>query len=291
MALAMMTWTRAAFPFLLVVAVSSQAKLVEEKEWVSAKASDGYGHEVKRDIMVTVFYDDATPQPWPVLILNHGRAGTTQGRADLGRAQYSVASRWFVERGFLVAVPTRIGYGVTGGPDIEDTGYCAQKNYPPGYAAAAAQTVTVLEWLRTRKEVARDRAVVAGQSFGGTTAITVASMNVPGVRATINFAGTGGGDPKGRPDDPCAAWKLKELFAGYGKTSRIPTLWIYSENDHYSGPKLPREFFEGFREAGGAGEFVQFPPTGEDGHSLFTREPGWWQPKVLEFLKANGFAQ
>src|SRR5215470_10161012 len=111
----MTTWSRTALTFLLLVAASSQARLVEEKQWVAAKASDGYGREVKRDIMVTVFYDDAAPQPMPALILNHGRAGTSQGRADLGRAQYSVASHWFVERGFIVAVPTRIGYGVTGG--------------------------------------------------------------------------------------------------------------------------------------------------------------------------------
>jgi dienelactone hydrolase len=276
---------------LLLAAPCCHARLVEEKRWVSAKATDGYGHEVSRDIMVTIFYDDAAPKPWPALVLNHGRATTGSARAALGRAQYSVASRWFVEHGFIVAVPTRIGYGVTGGPDVEDTGYCAQKKYEPGYAASAAQTVTVLEYLRTWKEVAKDRAIVVGQSFGGTTAITIASMNVPGVQATINFAGTGGGDPQGHPDDPCSAWKLKRLFADYGKTSRIPTLWVYSENDHYSGPKLPREFFDGFRAAGGVGEFVQFPPNGEDGHSLFTHEPSWWQPKVLEFLRAQGFAQ
>src|SRR5215831_14592376 len=81
------TWTRGALLFLLLAAGSSQAKLVEEQQWVSAKASDGYGREAKRDIMVTVFYDDAAPRPWPVLILNHGRSATAQGRADLGRAR------------------------------------------------------------------------------------------------------------------------------------------------------------------------------------------------------------
>jgi dienelactone hydrolase len=57
--------------------------------------------------------------------------------------------------------------------------------YPPGYAAAAQQTLAVLEAVRQRPDAARDRAVVMGQSFGGATAVTIAGLNPAGVQAAF----------------------------------------------------------------------------------------------------------
>ena len=206
--------------------------------------------------MVTIFYDAAATRPSPLLVLNHGRAPGAPERLALGRAQFSAPSKWFAQRGFVVAVPTRIGYGVTGGPDVEYTGSCQQKNYSPGYAASAAETLAVIDYLRGWKEVAKDRTVVAGILFGGTTAITIAAMNLPGVQATINFAGGGGGDPKSHLEKPYGQPKLKQLFTEYGKTAHTPTLWIYAENDRYFGPRLPKVWFDAFKAAGGYGQFV-----------------------------------
>lgn len=266
-----------------------ESRLVVEKRWVPANVTDSSGNNVSQDIMVTIFHDDDAPMPYPTLVLNHGRSPHASDRAALGRAQYSAASRWLTQLGFMVAVPTRIGYGVSGGKDVEFTGDCGNKDYAPGYAASAAQTLAVLEYLRGRKGVAKDRAVIMGQSFGGTTAIAIAAMNPPGVQAVVNFAGGGGGNSKTRPQNPCGQSKLKKLFADYGKTAHIPTLWIYTENDLYMGPKLPKVWFDAFRSSGGTGEFVLYPPNGEDGHGLFTHAPEVWQPKVLEFLRANGY--
>jgi dienelactone hydrolase len=236
-----------------------------------------------------VFYDDASPKPYPVLVINHGRSAKASGRVAVGRARFSAASRWFTGLGFMVAVPTRVGYGVTGGEDVEDSGACYQKNYPPVYLAAAVQTRAVLDVLRQRTDVAKDRAVVIGQSFGGTTAITVASLNPDGVQAAIDFAGGGGGNPETRPQNPCSQADLQRLFANYGKTARIPTLWVYTENDMFFGPKLPKEWFAAFKASGGVGEYILFPANGDNGHRLFTRAPGVWQPRVLEFLRPLGY--
>lgn len=275
----------------LALAGPVQAKLVEEVIRVPVKVLNGYGKEIAQDIVVTVFHDDSFPKPYPVLILGHGRSSEAAIRAGMGRAKYSDNSRWLTRLGFMVAVPTRVGYGETGGEDVEDTGDCQRKNYPPGYAAAAEQTLRVLETLRRRPEVSPDRAVIMGQSYGGTTAITVAALNPAGIQATINFAGGGGGNPKTKPQQPCGSALLERLFAGYGKTARIPTLWVYAENDMYFGPTLPRQWFEAFKAAGGTGEYALFPAHGDDGHSLFTRAPEVWQPRVLAFLRAHGYPE
>jgi dienelactone hydrolase len=147
----------------------------------------------------------------------------------------------------------------------------------------------VLEMLRARPDVAPDRAVIVGQSFGGATAVAVAAMNAPGVQAAVNFAGGGGGRPDTHPGDPCSPDTMKKMLAGYGATAKPPVLWIYAENDQYWGPDLPKEWFEAFRAAGGTGEYTRFPPHGKDGHSFFTAAPALWEARVLEFLRANGY--
>jgi len=281
--------TRIAGACFVAVALVARAGIVEEQFKLPVKVLDSHDHEVQHSIVVSTFYDSDTPAPRPIIVINHGRATSAMDRSKLGRAQYSVASKWLASMGFFVAVPTRIGYGVTGGPDVEDTGDCSRKYYPPGYAAAAAQTLQVLDAVGTRADVDKSRSIAWGQSFGGAASIAVASMNPPGVQLAINFAGGGGGDPVGHPQDPCAQPMLKKLFADYGTTSRIPTLWIYTENDMYFGPKLPKVWFDAFVAAGGKGEYTLFPPDGENGHALFTHAPEKWQPRVLEFLRANGY--
>jgi dienelactone hydrolase len=273
----------------LAVSASLHAKVVEEQLELPVQVSDAYNKTITHSIALTVFVDDATPAPRPVIVINHGRAPEADGRAAMGRARYSDISRWFARQGFAVAVPTRVGYGVSGGADVEDTGPCEKKNYPPGYAAAAQQTLAVLDTMLARPDTLKDRSVVLGQSYGGATAVTIAARNPPGVVAAINFAGGGGGNPKTRPRDPCAPAKLERMFADYGRSARVPMLWIYTENDQYFGENYPREWFKAFKGAGGIGELVQFPPHGDDGHSLFTRFPAVWQPVVAQFLRTQGF--
>ncbi len=276
----------------LLLAPLSQAKLVEEQFQLPVQVQDRHGTTVAQPITVTTFLDDSTPSPRPLLLLNHGRAPSPQGRAALGRARYPEASAWLASLGFVVALPTRVGYGVSGGPDVEASGTCARRQYAPVFAAAAAQSLSVLAAMRQRPGVLPDRAVFMGQSFGGLTTLALAARQPAGVQAFINFAGGGGGHPSEHPQQPCSPVQLQALFASYGQQARQPSLWLYAENDEYFGPTLPRQWFEAYRAQGGPGEFVQLPPVGGQagGHALFTVAPALWQPVVLRFLRANGYA-
>ena len=274
----------------LLALAAVQARLVEEQHELPVTVVDAFDKQIAQTIKVTIFVDDATPEPRPVLVINHGRASDAAARSALGRARYSDASRWFAHLGFAVAVPTRVGYGASRGDDVEDSGSCPAKNYPPGFSAAAQQTLAALRFMHERADTLKDRDVVVGQSYGGATSIAVAALNPASTVAVVNFAGGGGGDPKERPQAPCSPQRLERLFAQYGRTARVPSLWIYAENDMYFGPSLPQAWFKAFREAGGVGDFVQVPPQGDDGHSTFVRAPAVWQPIVVGFLKARGFA-
>jgi dienelactone hydrolase len=275
--------------FALLVMSDAQAALQEEVIRLRAQVTNMYGKEVEQEFVVTVFSDDATRDlRKPIAIVLHGRAADADKRAAMGRVTYKVNAQWLVEQGFLVAVPTRIGYGVSGGEDVEDSGSCGRKYYPPAYQAAADQTLVVLKHLQQREDIDKDRAVVIGQSFGGATAITLAAMNPVGLKAVINFAGGGGGNPATRAGDPCAPSSLEQMFAKYGQTARVPSLWIYTENDQWMGAKYPAQWHRAFANAGGVGEFVQFGPNGKDGHGLFTQAPDVWRTRVRSFFEQHG---
>ena len=278
-----------AFCAALAACAPAAARIVEEQFELPVQVSDAAGKPVARAIVLTLFRDDARPGRSPLLVINHGRAADAPQRAAFGRSRSADTARWFVRNGFIVVLPTRIGYGVTGGDDLEDTGACNAKRYAPGYAAAAQQTLAVLAAMRGRADVNADRAVVLGQSFGGLTSVAVAALAPPGVVAAINFAGGGGGNPKTQPGRPCAPQQIERLVADYAASARMPMLWVYTENDQYFGAAHPREWFTAFRKAGGAAEFIQFPPAGEDGHRLFAESPAVWRPAVADFLRRQGF--
>lgn len=265
------------------------AEVQESTVRLRAQVSNMYGKTIEQEFDVALFENDAPVKGLkPLAIVMHGRAAMPNKRAAMDISVNKANARWLARLGFVVALPVRIGYGPTGGEDAEDSGNCNQKNYPPGYKAAADQTLVVMQYMQQQPGADKDRVVAIGQSYGGTTAITLASMNPDGLKASINFAGGGGGNADTQPEQPCAPHRLERMFASYGSTARIPTLWIYTENDRWMGSKYPTQWHQAFVKAGGQGEFVQFGPNGKDGHGLFTQAPAIWRPKVREFLTQHG---
>lgn len=272
----------------LLSSVSASAALVAEVVDLPVEVNNRFGLEVRQSIKVAVLHDDAASAPQPFLVLGHGRPANGNF-AGYKWTSYRKQGEYFVSKGFAVFIPLRVGYGESGGPDVEESGTCSTRNYDHTYSVGGIQTRKVIELARSKPYVAPDKGIVVGQSFGGTLAIEAAARNIPGVLATVNFAGGGGGNPQTRPEDPCRSDLLEDLFAGYGKTAKIPTLWLYSENDRYWGKKLPQEWFAAFVREGGKGEFVQLPPLKDaDGHLAFSRIMGTWQPHFERFIQSIG---
>jgi CubicO group peptidase (beta-lactamase class C family) len=263
----------------------SLAAMIEETVDVPVEVTNPDGRPLSQTVKVTIFRDDQTPRA-PFLILNHGRSSDAAIRQRVSARPFADNARYLVSRGFAVFVPIRIGYGATGGPDVESSGPCRDRRYREVYDAGVRQVLAVIAYAKSQAYVDPERGLVAGQSFGGTMAIGLAAEGVPGVRAAVNFAGGGGGRPKTHPGQPCDPDKLQALFAHYGGQARIPTLWVYSENDQYWGPELPRKWHSAFTTAGGEGRFVQIPAFKADGHSSFTGQPQAWKPAFEAFLAA-----
>ncbi|QOG21655.1 alpha/beta hydrolase family protein [Bradyrhizobium sp. SEMIA] len=128
--------------------------------------------------------------------------------------------------------------------------------------------------------------VGGGHSAGGLATVALTAQAPPGLVAAISFAGGRGSRDD---DDVCNPDGLVQAFATFGKTSRVPMLWVYATNDSFFGPDLARRLYDGFRAGGGNAKFIAAPPYGDDGHYLYSvvGRPQW-TPYLDAFLRERG---
>ena len=268
---------------------STAAELLEQTLQVPVRWHAPGGPLVQRTIAVKVVRE-AAQEPRPFLILHHGRPAERGAFITLGLQDFPSNARYFAARGFVVLIPTRLGYGVSGGADVEDTGPCADKKFVAGVAAAVSQTRQLLSFAADLPYVDTHRGIVFGESFGGLVAIAVASSDIAGVMGAVSIAGGDGGDLIHHIDEPCRPDRLRAAFAAYGRANRLPTLWMYSANDRVWGSRYPSQWYAAFAGAGGRGQFAALPADKNNGHFIFTRNPPAWQPTFERFAAELGFA-
>lgn len=257
---------------------------------IPVSAANREGSLISADIPVTLFRPDG-PGPFPLVVINHGRATTPEKRAEPKIQRQESAARFFVRKGFAVAVPTRLGYGETlsvGDPE-RSRGSCSQAEYADAMRAGAAQVLTVIDHLREQSWVDAQRIVLVGQSVGGFVSTAANASRPPGLLTVINFAGGSGGNPETHPGVPCAGNNAGKTYASFGRSAQAPMLWVYTENDRFFDPAHSRAWHAAYTEAGGQAEYRLLPAFGEDGHTLFARGNDIWQPIVDDYLVRFGF--
>ena len=271
---------------------SSFARIIEEIIEVPVSVSNSNfinNPKFEQKITVTIWRDDSIKKA-PYLLFNHGRAGTDQERASFGRSSYKNISEYYISKGFVVILPTRIGYGVSGGPDAEFSGgSCQNKNYTESVKVVADQSKQVLNHVFDFSYIERSKGIVVGQSAGGISSIGLSAENIYGLKGAINFAGGNGGDPAKQSGKPCSEYAIKETFAKYGAGNKVPTLWLYSVNDKYWGEQLPKDWFAAFQKAGGKGQFISLPAFKDDGHLIYGGNRNAWKNDFEKFIKEIGF--
>jgi dienelactone hydrolase len=233
--------------------------------------------------------------PFPLVIMNHGVSLDPKERSFFPMVEFRDAAHWFAHRGYMVIAPVGPGYG-GGGLDLPERGLyglffssignCTNPNFrDPGLAIAAVDN-WIIDYMTSQKLIVPGNVVVVGQSAGGWASIALSSLNPVSVRAIITFAAGRGGHVDGKPNNNCAPDKLVAATREFGRTSRVPMLWIYSSNDTYFGPELSRQMHEAFTAAGGKAEYHMLPPFGGDGHFLIDSPDAvpMWAPLVSQFL-------
>jgi dienelactone hydrolase len=236
--------------------------------------------------------------PFPLVIMNHGVSLNTQERSFFPLVEFRDAAFWFARRGYMVVAPTGSGYGAAAidlperglyGPFFSNVGNCANPNFRhPGLAVAQVDT-WIIDFMAAEKRIVPKDVIVVGQSAGGWAAIALSSQNPPPVRAIITFAAGRGGRVDGKPNNNCAPAKLVEVAGEFGRSARVPMLWIYAENDSFFGPALSRRMHDAYTAAGGDAEYHLLPPFGSEGHFMIDSAEAIpiWEPLVEQFLEKH----
>jgi dienelactone hydrolase len=215
--------------------------------------------------------------PFPVAVFNHGDVSLDDPAVRHRRRVRSTTVAWeFLKQGIAVAVPARRGIGLSEGVYPRDFG---RYDSDPTYKARfhAQDIVAALEYLRSRPELDAKRIILAGQSAGGYSILYVVSTNPAGVIGAVGFSG-------GRTDATALegpAFLHRTMVNGFeelGRTSRLPTLWIFAENDSKYTANTIRSSHEAYVKAGGKARLVLHPPIPGDGHFIYNRPDTWRQP-------------
>lgn len=223
--------------------------------------------------LTTLVYAPTGQGPWPVVVINHGKeAGSAHLQKDM---PYPRQARMFNRMGYAVVVPTRAGFGSSGGSFAEDCN-------TTGMGRKDADSIqAVLDWIKTQPQFDANTIVVQGQSTGGLAAVALAERNPPGVRAILDFAG----GFKNCSDYLGAA---RNAFKAYGEKARVPTLMLYGTNDVYWGDQGP-SFFPGYHEGNPNSEFYSVGVFKSNSHLFFGDKDGVkiWFPVIQKFFKEH----
>jgi dienelactone hydrolase len=236
----------------------------------------GPGH---RAMLETTVFQPNGPGPFPLLIINHGK---DPGRPSMQpRDRFYHMAHAFVERGYAVMVPMRQGFANSTG-QYRDHGCDMTAN---GYSQAE-DILDTLAYARQQPWIDGEHIVVAGQSYGGLATIALGTRQLPGVRGLLNFAGGL------RDDTDRCAWRsaLVSAFTEYGTNNKIPSLWMYGENDSLFGPDLANRIHEAFEQAGGKARLVEYPAFKRDSHGMLASRDGQkvWLADTEKFLQQVG---
>jgi dienelactone hydrolase len=225
------------------------------------------------DLETTIYKPDGDG-PFPVVVINHGKApGDPRFQS---RYRPAVAVRYFMQRGYVVVVPMRQGFSKSGGLYID--GGC---NVEGNGRGQADDVKVALEYILAQPYADKSRILIVGQSHGGWTTLAFGTRNYPGVKGLVNFAG-------GLRQESCAGWQggLARAAGAYAAETQTPSLWFYGDNDSYFSPPTWQEMAARYSAAGGKNRVVAFGVFGSDSHSLFGSTKGQpiWQPEVTRFL-------
>ena len=256
--------------------------LVRQDRLIPVSLNDG--SEVKLETMIV---RPDRPGRFPLVLLVHGTnpaagqafrdAAARQSPTDLLNAAVA-----FAQHGYAVASIMRRGFGRSEGRFAESlSGPCDDRDYLAVGRIAAEDVTGAVVMLRGEPWVEPDQVLLMGHSTGGFAVTAAAAGNPAGVIGVLNFEGAHGSVP----GHTCSPDHLVADAGIFGRTARIPALWIYSENDRSAPPALGRRMFDAYVASGAPAQLQVLPPFGVDGHALLSMGPAdiWW-PAVESFL-------
>ncbi len=219
------------------------------------------------------------PGPFPLVVMNHGATGDVPP-SEQPRYHLTFAAYYFLSRGYAVVLPMMRGYAGSQG-HLEHHG-C---DYAATGIEDAQDIKAVIDYIKTRPEIDGSKIVVAGQSFGGWNTLALGTMDVPGVRGLVSFAG-------GMDESDClfSSHAMIRAAEEFGAHSKFPSIWFFGDNDKVFPRETWHAAYERYVSAGGAAELVAYGVFGENAHNMLGSAESLpiWVPKLDAFLARMG---
>jgi|KBSSwiStaDraftv2_1062776.scaffolds.fasta_scaffold512012_2 dienelactone hydrolase len=256
-----------------------------QQEWrVAITDSDG----ATPRLLEALLYRPAGEARRPLIVITHGTPRRAADRAGMRPNWAERSAAFFVAEGYVVLAPMRRGYGQSpGDPDDRPIGACSDRDYTDVGLRVGRQIIAIADYMRKQPFVDANRVILAGQSVGGFGSLAAASLAPPGVIAVINFAG---GHGSRGPNNVCGEARLVEAAGRFGKSTRVPSIWLYAENDLFFRPELSRRMHAAYALGGMPTTIHILGSYGNDGHGFVRRADSAteWQPLMKEFLASLG---
>jgi len=227
--------------------------------------------------------------PFPLVVMNHGN-GPPNNQASLKVERFAGVAEAFARRGYAAVIVLRRGAGSSPGPYFEYMAECNSPLHTSGLAATVNDMGDAVRHLQTLAWIDASRVVAVGNSAGGMGVVALGASSPAGLRAVINFAGGRGAffNSRGQRTRICGEGEVIGLFTELGQRSRVPSLWLYSENDRSFPPESARQFHTAYASGGAPTQFVLVGPSGADGHYYMMQSIADWTPRVFPFLRDLG---
>lgn len=216
------------------------------------------------------------------LFTNGGEATATAAMgAATTTATYAPFARDLARRGWLAVVALRRGFGTSDGPKPGPVG-CQADSFNAWVNAAADDLQATINFVAQRPDADASKVIVIGSMDAGVAAVALSARNPAGLVGVFNIAGTLQSESKCPMQDT-----LLDAFREFGAKSRVPNIWIYSQDDRLSDPDFTDRIHSAFLDGGGDVKFVMFFRNGNVGPAIFGRAKQAWYAQMDGFLALN----
>lgn len=277
----------------LCVSTANADGILQQESMIPATFSGFFGKKTVKLETLVLRPDDG--EKHPLVIINHHAPDWDSARPHMRPtdSQLTIPAVQFARRGWVTVILLRRGFGrsedgTNAGVVYDSIGHCGNNDYVKSASAGAEDIAAGIDYFAKQPYVDATRIVSVGHSDGGLATLALTAGQVPGLFSAIVF--TPGAGHFGNSYAVCSEDRLVGAARTFGKTSRVPVLWVTAENDRDFPPELAKRMVAAFHDGGGNVTFVLAPPTRMDGFKLFTSSQSMkeWTPIVDSFLKSQG---